>query len=188
MSPRIGLDADTIVEAAAGIADREGWEAVTLSALAAKLGVRSPSLYNHVNGLPELRSKLAVYGIGRFTAAIEEAVQGLSGEEAIHALANAYLDFARTHPGLYESTLRDQSDPVIQAAGRRIVELMVHVLQSFGLDEETGIHLVRGFRSLLHGFVSIDSKGGFGMPLHIQESIKLVLDTFMAGIKQLHSS
>ena len=51
MSPRAGLDTRMIVIRAAEIADEQGIEEVTLAALAAKLGVRSPSLYNHVNGL-----------------------------------------------------------------------------------------------------------------------------------------
>lgn len=55
MSPRAGLDTQTLVLAAAELADEYGMEGVTLALLAAKLGVRSPSLYNHVNGLKELR-------------------------------------------------------------------------------------------------------------------------------------
>lgn len=66
MSPRAGLDRRTLVIAAAEIADHEGIEAVTLAALANKLGVRSPSLYNHINGLQELRTQLAIYGLGSF--------------------------------------------------------------------------------------------------------------------------
>ncbi|MFD1774919.1 TetR family transcriptional regulator [Paenibacillus rhizophilus] len=39
-----------MVTAAAQIADEYGMEGVTLAALVAKLGMRSPSLYNHING------------------------------------------------------------------------------------------------------------------------------------------
>ena len=41
MSPRIGLDKQTLVMTAAEIADNEGVEGITLAALATKLGVRS---------------------------------------------------------------------------------------------------------------------------------------------------
>lgn len=50
MSPRIGLTLPKIVETAAEIADANGIQEVTLVSLAQRLGIRSPSLYNHVKG------------------------------------------------------------------------------------------------------------------------------------------
>ena len=38
-------------------------DAVTLTALAAALEIRVPSLYNHVSGLDDLRAALALYAI-----------------------------------------------------------------------------------------------------------------------------
>ena len=63
MSPRIGLTLQKIVETAAEIADTNGIQEVTLASLAQRLGVRSPSLYNHVKGLQDVRKNLGIYGI-----------------------------------------------------------------------------------------------------------------------------
>ena len=52
-----------IVETAAEIADANGVQEVTLASLAQTLGVRSPSLYNHVKGLQDVRKNLGIYGI-----------------------------------------------------------------------------------------------------------------------------
>ena len=52
MSPRAGLDKAVVVEAAAELINAEGIEELTLSRLAERLGVRTPSLYNHVMGCP----------------------------------------------------------------------------------------------------------------------------------------
>src|SRR6266705_5230572 len=60
MSHRVGLDQATVVEAAAKLVDEEGIEQLTLGRLAERLGVRTPSLYNHVAGLPGLKRKLAL--------------------------------------------------------------------------------------------------------------------------------
>ncbi len=106
MSPRMGLDLPAILQAATEIADQQGLENVSLAGLANKLDVRSPSLYNHVNGLPGLRKKMAVYGIGLLTADMRHAAVGRSGDEALRAIARAYVSFVRKHPGLYEATLR----------------------------------------------------------------------------------
>ena len=48
--PGAGLDPERVVDAAAAIADAEGLDAVTLARVAGGLGVRAPSLYNHVDG------------------------------------------------------------------------------------------------------------------------------------------
>ncbi|MBD2868042.1 TetR/AcrR family transcriptional regulator [Paenibacillus arenilitoris] len=187
MSPRKGLDMPTIVEAAAQIADESGIEEVTLASLAQKLGIRSPSLYNHVNGLGGLRAQLALHGLKKLTEALTVAVEGREGDERMHALAAAYMTFARTHPGLYELTLRapGEDDAEHSAAAAELLELLVQALAFYELDREKSIHIVRGFRSYLHGFASIERQGGFGLPQSVDESIKLVLQTYLAGLRQL---
>lgn len=185
MSPRKGLDLPTIVEAAAEMADAYGIEEVTLASLAQKLGIRSPSLYNHVNGLTGLRIQLAIYGLKKLTRVINEAVNGKTGDEAMHAIAAAYMAFARAHPGLYELTLRapDAQDEEYGTASQALVELLVQTLSFYRLDRERSIHVVRGFRSYLHGFASIEQKGGFGMPQSVDESLKIVLQTYLNGLR-----
>ena len=63
MPPRAGLNLQSIVKAATVLADEHGLHEVTLTVLAKKLGIRSPSLYNHVNGLPGLRREMALTGL-----------------------------------------------------------------------------------------------------------------------------
>lgn len=186
MSPRRGLDLLTIVEAAAAIADEHGIQEVTLASLAQKLGVRSPSLYNHVKGLNGLRNQLAIYGLKKLTAAMNKALMDKRGDEAIHAIASAYIAFARKHPGLYELTLRspDAGEAEYAAAGQLLVDLLVNMLSYYKLDRDKAIHHVRGLRSFLHGFASIEQKGGFGMPQAIDESLKIVIQTYLNGLRQ----
>ena len=62
MGARAGLDRAQVIETAAVIADESGADGLTLAALAARLGVRSQSLYAHVDGLDGLRRDLAVHG------------------------------------------------------------------------------------------------------------------------------
>ena len=44
MAPRRGLSRAVVVDTAARLADRDGFDALTLGAVAAQLGVRPPSL------------------------------------------------------------------------------------------------------------------------------------------------
>ncbi|MCL6603459.1 MAG: WHG domain-containing protein [Paenibacillus sp.] len=189
MSPRAGLDTKTIIIAAAQIADELGMEEVTLAALAAKLGVRSPSLYNHINGLQSLRTQLAIHGLEQLYNVMSSASEGVAGAKAIHAMGLAYVEFSRCHPGLYETTLRapEGHNSELQVVSERILSLIVEVLQVYHLGEEGTIHAVRGLRSILHGFASLEHKGGFGMPLDSNLSFSRLIDTFIAGIGRMNT-
>lgn len=185
MSPRMGLTLSTVIQAAARLADQKGLDAVTLAKLARKLNIRTPSLYNHIDGLGGLRRELALLGIQELYRVMAEAGSHCTGPDAIRAMGYAYVDYVRNRPGLYEATFRtpDFADAVIQQANTRTLELVVHSLQECGLSGEDAVHAVRGFRSLLHGFASLESKGGFGMPLDVDESLRRLIDTFLLGIQ-----
>ncbi|ETT70346.1 regulatory protein TetR [Paenibacillus sp. FSL R7-277] len=186
---RAGLDTHTLVLAAAELADEYGMEAVTLAALAAKLGVRSPSLYNHINGLAGLRTLMAVYGLEQLYEVISEATEGLSGEAAVHAMSQAYIGFTRAHPGLYQTTLKapEQGESALEATGGKILSLIIQVISAFGLDEEGNLHAVRGLRSILHGFSTLEHQGGFGMPLDLNVTLTRLINTYIAGIRCMGS-
>lgn len=184
MSPRIGLDLHTVLQAATEIADTDGIEAVTLASLAKKLEIRPPSLYNHVDGLPGLRKKLAVHGLERLNINLTRAVIGRSGDDAVRAMGEAYVSFVRAHPGLYEATLIaiDPQDPDHQRVATETVDLVVRVLNAYGLEDEAALHAVRGLRSIFHGFASLEQRGGFGLSLDNDLSLRLLIDSFLAGI------
>lgn len=189
MSPRAGLDSNTLILAAAELADEHGMEAVTLAALAAKLGVRSPSLYNHVNGLAELRTRLAIYGLEQLYTDMSAAMEGLSRDSAIHAMGQAYVEFARRHPGVYETTLKapEKGNTDLEEAAERILSLIIQGLSDYELGEDGSIHAVRGLRSILHGFAALENKGAFGMPLDRGVSLTRLINTYLSGIRCMSS-
>lgn len=185
MSPRVGLDLNMLLQNTAELADAEGLEQVTLAKLAKKLGVRSPSIYNHVDGLDDLRNRLAIFGVKQLTEVMTDAAIGRVKDEAVFAIAKAYIDFARKHPGLYDATLRapDADDLEYQQVASNLVNLVVRIINTFGLEEDVALHAVRSFRSFLHGFASIEQKGGFGLPLDLDITLHFMIDTFLAGLK-----
>ncbi|TCZ80907.1 TetR/AcrR family transcriptional regulator [Paenibacillus albiflavus] len=187
MSPRIGLDMTTIIKAAVDIADALGLEAVTLATLAKKLNIRPPSLYNHFDGLPGLRIELAIHGLEELRGSLMNAAIGRSEDDAIYSIADAYIAFVRKHPGLYEATLPapGNEDDRLQQLGSDIVHIFTRVLQSYGIEGDAAIHTTRGLRSLLHGFASLEAKGGFGIPLDLDVSIKQMLHIFLVGIRSV---
>ncbi|GAA3409631.1 TetR/AcrR family transcriptional regulator [Paenibacillus hodogayensis] len=184
MSPRIGLDLPAVIRAATEIADTHGIESLTLASLAKKLNIRTPSLYNHVDGLPGLRNKLAAHGLELLYEKLTLAAVGRSGDEAIRAFADTYLEFARAHPGVYELTLGAPGPDAAEVAetGKKLVDLLMRLMESYGLTHLQSIHVIRGLRSVLHGFASLEQRGGFGLPIDLDVSYRLLVDTFVAGI------
>lgn len=184
MSPRAGVDLPTVLRVASEIVDEQGMESLSLSSLAQKLGIRPPSLYNHVTGLPGLRANLAAYGCNLLNATITRAAVGRSGDTAVRAMADAYLAFARVHPGLYEAIQRvpDAQESAWQQAAEQIVDTVVQVFKHYKLDDEEAIHAVRGFRSLVHGFTSLERNGDFGIPIDVDVSYRFLIDTFLSGL------
>ncbi|MFF2480820.1 TetR/AcrR family transcriptional regulator [Paenibacillus sp. NPDC058071] len=190
MSPRAGIDLPIIVQAAAELADERGLQEVTLASLAQKLGVRSPSLYNHIDGLGGLRIKLAIHGLKIMREQLLRAAAGRSGEEAALALGRAYIEFALARPGLYEAALapHQQEDGELKEVSDELLELLLRIVEAYDLERQTAIHLARGLRSLLHGFASLKSKGGFGLPYDLTDSIDTALRAYLAGIRNQYSN
>ena len=189
MSPRVGLSRDAVVEAAAALADEEGLEELSLSTLASKLGIRTPSLYNHVAGLEGLRRELALLGLRELGRRIGRVAIGKSTDEATFAIARAYRDFVKERPGLYAGTVRSSrlsypDDPDFEAAEREAFEAVLAVLASYGLRGDEALHAARGFRSTVHGFATLEVAGGFGIPLDLDESFDRLLRAFVAGLRK----
>jgi AcrR family transcriptional regulator len=187
--PKIGLELTSILEAAGILADQLGMKEVTLASLAKKLNIRPPSLYNHFDGLPDLRKKLAIYGLEKLYAELSQAATGVSGTDAVLAISEAYVSFARKHPGIYEATLLapNPEDVNVQVAGVKIVDLTVRVLKAFDLDGDDAMHAVRGLRSILHGFSALEQRGGFKMSLDLDESLKITIKAFLTGMENIRS-
>ncbi|KOR76830.1 TetR/AcrR family transcriptional regulator [Paenibacillus solani] len=184
MSPRPGIDRLQLLQTAAELADRDGLHALTLAALAGKLGVRSPSLYNHVDGLTGLHAALTLYGLQTLHDRMLKSVAGRSGEDALRHACLSYVDFARSHPGLYEAALQpirpDQQE--IQQVGDQIVELLLQILVPYQLSQSEALHTVRTLRSLCHGFSSLDRAGQFALDLSLDDSLEFMIQIFIDGL------
>jgi AcrR family transcriptional regulator len=184
MSRRAGLDQASVVEAAAKLIDEEGLEQLSLGRLAERLGVRTPSLYNHVAGLPGLKHDLALYCLRDLLDRVTRVTIGKSRAEAIFALATAYRAYARETPGRYTLTLQapDPGDQELQAMAQHIVDVIRAVLAPYRLSEEDAIYAIRGMRSIVHGFISLEMAGGFGMPVDQDASFHWLIKLFIAGL------
>ncbi|WP_318214952.1 TetR-like C-terminal domain-containing protein [Streptomyces sp. SCL15-6] len=183
--PRAGLTTERVVAAAADLADEAGFESVTVSALARRLGVKDASLYTHVRGLHDLRARMALLAGGELIEEIAAAVAGRAGKEALAAFAGAYRAYALSHPGRYAAT-QIRVDPSLAAdspALRRTAEITYGMLRAYGLGEPDLTDAVRLLRSTFHGYCALEAAGAFGAPRDVQASWDRAVDALHVALE-----
>ncbi|RMI03327.1 TetR/AcrR family transcriptional regulator, partial [Cellulomonas triticagri] len=96
----VGLTPARVVAEAAALADELGSsDALTLTAVARRLGVQTASLYAHVRDREALLDGLTALALAEVGARIATGVAGRSGRAALAGYADAFRDYARAHPG-----------------------------------------------------------------------------------------
>jgi AcrR family transcriptional regulator len=156
------LSRDSIVNAALTFLDREGWDALTINALATQLGTKGPSLYNHVQSLEDLRRTVRMRVVGDIIDMLNNVAQGRTRDDAVIAMASAYRSYAHHHPGRYSAFTRmplGGDDPEFTGATRAAAEPVISVLQSYGLEGEGAFYAALEFWSAMHGFVLLEMTG-----------------------------
>ncbi|AQA01796.1 TetR family transcriptional regulator [Mycobacterium sp. MS1601] len=165
--PRAGarqakLSRDIIVNAALNFLDREGWDALTINALANHLGTKGPSLYNHVDSLEDLRRTVRMRVIGDIIGMLNTVGEGRVREDAVLVMAGAYRSYAHHHPGRYSAFTRmpfGDDDPEYSAATKEAAGPVINVLMSYGLEGQDAYYAALEFWSALHGFVLLEMTG-----------------------------
>lgn len=180
---RAGLSTAAVVDAALRILDERGPDGLTLAAVAERTGVAAPSLYKHVGSLADLRAHLANRLLEGLTERLATAAVGRSGDDAVRALMHAYRGYVLDHPNRYAALPPDPlHDPALEAAGTKLLGVVLAVLRAYGLDDSEAIHTIRCLRATVHGFASIEAAGGFGLSEDIDETYDRLIRMFLSGL------
>lgn len=177
------LDLALIVDAAGGLLDADGPEAMTLTRVAELLGVTQPALYRHVESLPGLWRALGLSTRELLADRLAVASVGRTGPDAVAAVARAWRRFGHEHPGRYRSADRHavSGDPQLEAAVHRTVEVLELSLRGFALDPVDLSHAAQTLRSALHGFVSYELGHGNPSALDPDDALDHLVDHLCIG-------
>src|SRR5690606_26636965 len=147
------------------------------------LGVKSPSLYNHVDGLEDLERSITLLGVDQLAEVCRGAVMGRSGADALRALAFAYRAFAAGQPGVYAmAQIARPQDREYGARAVRVLEPVIAVLAGFGLEGDDLIHATRALRSALHGFSLLEVQDGFGLDIDVDATFEWLMTALERGL------
>jgi AcrR family transcriptional regulator len=176
--PRAGLSPAKVVAEAAALADEVGFSSLSLAALAPRLGVKLPSLYKHISSLDALRLDVSALALRELATAMTSAVLGKSGRQAFLALAEAYRQYALAHPGRYAATVSAPTGEHVEQeqAAAAVLQVVLAALSGYGLSGDDAIDAARALRAALHGFVDLETNGGFGLPTDIDRSYRRLVE------------
>ena len=184
--PRAGLAPASVTEAAARLADELGFDQLSMGLLAERLGVKTPSLYKHVDGQADLVHRIAVLASVELGDALRDATQGRAGRDALVAAAGAMRAYVKEHPGRYAAgnAVRPAGpeDPLGLANSRMLASLSA-VLRGYALAPDQEIHALRTLRSALHGFATLEVEGGFRFDTDVEDSFSWMVDLLDHGLR-----
>jgi AcrR family transcriptional regulator len=175
---RAGLTEILVIEEAERLADEVGLPQMTLAALAGRLGVRQPSLYKHIEGMDGLVRSISVRAKNELAYVLARAAVGRDRAEALTSISHAYRAWALEHPGRYAAAQSAPApgDAEDQAASLAVVQVATDILAGYKLGDDDAIDATRALRSALHGFITLESSGGFGLPVDIDRSFERLVN------------
>jgi AcrR family transcriptional regulator len=177
---------DDVLATARDMLDEEGWDRLNMVALAERLGIKGPSLYNHVDNLDDLRRQLWILVVREMSEAIRDAVLGLAGDDAVRAMATAYRQYARRYPRRY-------SLPVSIAGlhGRDIAEAISvstetskAVFRCYGLTGENVDIATTLLTATMSGFMAMELRGA--MQVDPDQAYDVLVENFIAGLRGMN--
>ena len=181
--PRVGLNGDAVVDAALAVVDESGPQALTLATVAARVGVATPSLYQHVAGLAHLRARVAARVLTEMTAVATDAVVGRSGDDAVASLMRRMREYAVAHPHRYAAVPADpMHDPALAEPAEKFLRVFLAVLRGYDLSGPAAVHATRCLRVIVYGFAAIESSGGFGLAEDPAETYEHLIDMYLTSL------
>jgi len=171
MAQKRGLTHGDVVGAGMAVLDDAGLGSLSLTAVAALLEVRPPSLYAHVDGLPGLRRDLAHATTVEFGQVLRDSVLGRSGADAVCSFAEAYRAWA--------TGFIDADDAERRAGARLALGAIQAVIRGFGIDDDNAVRAGRSLRASMDGFCRLENLEVMGRGDHDTDFdflVKLLVD------------
>ncbi len=180
-----GLAPASVTEAGAALADEIGFDQLSMGLLAERLGVKTPSLYKHVENLADLVHRIAILAATELADALRDATQGRAGSDALTAAAQTMRSYVKAHPGRYAAANAVRpggADDPLTVALNRVLASFAAVLLGYQLDPGQEIHALRMLRSLLHGYATLEVEGGFRFDTDVDESFTWMVNLVDQGL------
>jgi AcrR family transcriptional regulator len=189
---------ERVVEAARDIVSEEGLDALSMRALALRVGCSPAAIYLHFHDKDELLRSVMEEGFTRLGATVREELSRLEGEptalEQLGATGRAYARFALDNTGYFRAMFKLPrvphlaSCPAPSAAGPLTEDGAVQLLQraqaegSVG-DRDVGRAAVLGW-GLMHGLTSLYLSGHLSEHVSSHEEFMELIDSAIDALRE----
>jgi AcrR family transcriptional regulator len=150
--PLISLE--SIVQASLAIADAEGLGALTMQAVARRLGVTPMALYRHVRDKAELLDRV----VEALLTEVPLPADDLPWDERLRTMGRSIRTVARRHPAVFPLLLQR---PATTSESRRVRDAVCLALQEAGFAADVARRAERLLSTAVLGFAVSEAGGRF---------------------------
>ena len=175
-----------VIKTASDMADRNGLHNVSLKAIAENLGIRTPSLYNHIGSLDELLREIAHSGMRTMNEKMIRAAIGKTGDSALKLVAVEYLNYMIEHPGVYEIIQWASWNGTEETAiiFNDYLSLLKTLICSCGFNPDKTTEILSMVTGMLHGYTTLQLRYAFSNPDKVRKELSEAIDTLLLGANQ----
>jgi AcrR family transcriptional regulator len=148
------IDRATVLSTGLALADEVGLEALTMGAVASRLGVTPMALYRHVANKADLLDGI----VGLLLTDFSSPPPDVNWVERLSRLARAIRASARRHPSVFPLLLER---PVTTPEARRVRDGIYAALREGGVGSERVAQIERLVSTAILGFVVSEAAGRF---------------------------
>ncbi len=181
-----GFKQSHVIEAAIQCMEEKGAEVLGVNAVARQMGIKPPSLYNHVKGNQDLQRLVAIEGWRRLGAFVLDGDESeIDPQEALIRFGQRFREFAHDNKALYRvlsTTSLDPEDPDFVPVAAVTLGALRTMLTGMQLPEEDVLHAIRYCRASIEGFVQLELSGQFRMGVSEEDSFRWVLQGVLDAV------
>jgi AcrR family transcriptional regulator len=171
-----------IIGTARKLAEAEGWDAVTTRRLSTAIEYSQPVLYKHFAGMEQIADAVALDGFAELAEVIQSAHSDTdAASETLTRIAQAYLNFARDNPAVYDAMFTRTTTMQFAAEDTppQLTAAFAALHQAVGMvaDDDDTDTLTEVFWAALHGLVTL-SRTGRLRPAYDSERLRLLVEEF----------
>ncbi|MDR0846350.1 MAG: TetR/AcrR family transcriptional regulator [Lactobacillales bacterium] len=146
------LTYDEIIQTATELVEEKGMENLSVHEISSRLGVKTPSLYNHVKGMDDIRSGVKKFVLKFVAQGMNEAAAGKDSYEAVCDIAIKYRLLAKEHLMLFKVMNGDPKHENIE----HLAVLFKQILEPLNLKNEDEVTFIRLYYASIKGFCELD--------------------------------
>jgi AcrR family transcriptional regulator len=172
-----------VIAAARRLLEKKGTDALTLTDVAAAVGLRAPSLYRRFENREALLHQVELALWHALGEVLKKAARPADPIVSLTAQAVAYRRFARKNPNGY-ALLFQSTSPRSQAGLRAREQAFAASVPAFAklVGEERLLAAARVLTPYLHGFVSMELAGAFRLGGGLDAAFRRGVATILRGL------